>query len=208
MPRRPLSSLSVAAALFCGAEAAFVSSSGSVGISSPLQNSATVTNPSFVTNAPRGCDTPSSRQTSATATNAFLPFLMRDAGPEPSGSGRTQSQSQKKQYCAADLDRLREAAKNPDTFEQVVLSMKLGNGTDDSPYSNGNDSHMSEDAPETAAKKGKKGGYRRIEEWEEDLKNNKDGSGMTWEEKVMFDGQRHGNQVRQNDILIRNLHTW
>ena len=149
---------------------------------------------------------PSSRQTSATAVNAFLPFMMRDSGAEPSGSGR--KQSQKKQYSAADVDRLREAAKNPDTFEQFALSMKSGNGTDDSPYSNGSGSHKSEDSPKAASKKEKKGGYKRIEEWEDDLKNNRDGSGMTWEEKVMFDGQRHGNQVRQNDILIRNLHTW
>ncbi|KAL3932304.1 MAG: hypothetical protein SGBAC_010909 [Bacillariaceae sp.] len=53
--------------------------------------------------------------------------------------------------------------------------------------------------------KKKKGKYQRIEEW--DAERNTSGE-LTWEERVMFDGQRHGNQVRQNDILNRNLHSW
>jgi hypothetical protein len=52
-------------------------------------------------------------------------------------------------------------------------------------------------------KKPKKGKYQRIEEWDAERKANGE---LSWEEKVMFDGQRHGNQVRQNDILTRNLH--
>jgi hypothetical protein len=52
-------------------------------------------------------------------------------------------------------------------------------------------------------KKPKKGKYQRIEEWDAERKANGE---LSWEEKVMFDGQQHGNQVRQNDILSRNLH--
>jgi hypothetical protein len=51
----------------------------------------------------------------------------------------------------------------------------------------------------------KKGAYQRIEDWEE---QNKRKGEHTWDQKVQFDGQRLGNQVRQNDILIRNLHTF
>mmetsp|Transcript_17516 Transcript_17516/g.43058 ORF Transcript_17516/g.43058 Transcript_17516/m.43058 type:complete len:138 (-) Transcript_17516:60-473(-) len=50
-----------------------------------------------------------------------------------------------------------------------------------------------------------KGKYQRIEEWDEERKAKGE---MSWEEKVRFDGQRHGNQVRQNDILLRNLHSF
>lgn len=53
--------------------------------------------------------------------------------------------------------------------------------------------------------KKKKGKYQRIEEWDAERKTSGE---LSWEEKVMFDGQRHGNQLRQNDILNRNLHSW
>jgi hypothetical protein len=51
----------------------------------------------------------------------------------------------------------------------------------------------------------KKGKYQPIEEWDAERKASGE---MTWEERVMFEGQQHGNQVRQNDILIRNLHSF
>lgn len=49
------------------------------------------------------------------------------------------------------------------------------------------------------------GQYQRIEDW--DAERQAKGE-LSWEEKVMFDGQRHGNQIRQNDILNRNLHSF
>ena len=58
-----------------------------------------------------------------------------------------------------------------------------------------------DDEPPTA----KKSGYQRIEEW--DAKRNDKGS-MTYEQKLQFDGQRFGNQVRQDSILRRHLGTW
>lgn len=229
MPRRPLSSLSVAVVpilgiglVACGAgvsEAAFVaSSSGHVGFfSSPssaiLPNAAS---PRFVTNAPR----------------AFAPHMRRDSGAEPSGSGRTQ-------HSPDYSERLREAARSQEAFEKFSLNMMSGDGSDDLSAPNNNGNSESEDAPKTK----KKGGYKPIEQWDQELKSKKP-SEMTWEEKVsittsvcihdtfivmyllkpvisrstciplqhhaqvMFDGQRHGNQLRQNDILLRNLHSW
>lgn len=50
-----------------------------------------------------------------------------------------------------------------------------------------------------------KGTYQRIEEWDAERKAKGE---LSWEEKVMFDGQKHGNQVRQNDILLKNLNSF
>lgn len=45
--------------------------------------------------------------------------------------------------------------------------------------------------------------YQRIEEWDE-VQRAKAKNG-TWEERVQFDGLRHGNQYNQNEILRRHL---
>jgi hypothetical protein len=50
-----------------------------------------------------------------------------------------------------------------------------------------------------------KRGYQRIEEWDEQQKQTR--GEHSWMERVQFDGQRYGNQVRQNDILQRHLHS-
>lgn len=49
-----------------------------------------------------------------------------------------------------------------------------------------------------------KQGYQRIEEWDEEQKQKR--SELSWNERVQFDGQRFGNQVRQNELLQRHLH--
>ena len=46
------------------------------------------------------------------------------------------------------------------------------------------------------------GKYQRIEEW--DAERNAKGE-LSWEEKVQFDGQRYGNQLKQDSILRRHL---
>jgi uncharacterized protein involved in type VI secretion and phage assembly len=51
-------------------------------------------------------------------------------------------------------------------------------------------------------KKPKKGKYQSIEDWDTERKASGE---LTWDEKVMYEGQKHGNQVKQNDILNRNL---
>ena len=47
-------------------------------------------------------------------------------------------------------------------------------------------------------------GYQRAEDWDAEQKSGK----MTWEQKVQFDGLKTGNGVRQNEILMRHLHTF
>lgn len=48
-------------------------------------------------------------------------------------------------------------------------------------------------------------GYQRIEDWHAEQEAKRQNGTMTWEEKVQFEGQRHGNQMRQNDILMRQI---
>ena len=90
------------------------------------------------------------------------------------------------------FDRLREAAKDPATFEQFVLASK-------------NCSPATADEAERTTKRKTGGGYQRAEEWDAEQKEKKDGSGMTWEQRVQFEGLKHGNQVKQNDIMNRHL---
>lgn len=45
------------------------------------------------------------------------------------------------------------------------------------------------------------GTYQRAEDWDAQRK----ADGIEWEEKVKFEGQRFGDQVKQNEILKRNL---
>jgi hypothetical protein len=58
---------------------------------------------------------------------------------------------------------------------------------------------------EAADQKG--GGYQRIEDWEAQQQEARKNGTLSWEEKVQFDGQRFGNQVRQNDILMRQINS-
>mmetsp|Transcript_29355 Transcript_29355/g.79471 ORF Transcript_29355/g.79471 Transcript_29355/m.79471 type:complete len:177 (+) Transcript_29355:365-895(+) len=50
-----------------------------------------------------------------------------------------------------------------------------------------------------------KGKYQPIEEWDAERKAKGE---LSWEEKVQFDGQRFGNQVKQDSILRRHLGTF
>lgn len=49
------------------------------------------------------------------------------------------------------------------------------------------------------------GKYQSIEEWEAENTERKNRGELTWEERVQFDGQRHGDQVKQNGILNKLL---
>ena len=46
-----------------------------------------------------------------------------------------------------------------------------------------------------------KKGYVRAEEWDAQTKR----ADLSWEERVQFDGQRHGDRFMQNEILRKNL---
>jgi hypothetical protein len=50
-------------------------------------------------------------------------------------------------------------------------------------------------------------GYQRIEDWESEQKELQKNGTMTWEERVQFDGLRNGNQIRQLDILMRQINS-
>ena len=106
------------------------------------------------------------------------------------------------------MKRLMLVASDAATFEKAVLQ---GDDYDASSSgstgaANGRYCHQrtSSDAPPTTSTK-KKGAYQRAEEW--DAQRQANGT-MTWEEKVQFDGQRHGNRVNQNNILRHHLNTF
>ena len=64
---------------------------------------------------------------------------------------------------------------------------------------------LTNQSPPPPEKKKPVGNYKKVEEW--DAERTAKGE-LTWEERVQFEGQQFGNQVRQNDILQRNLHTF
>jgi hypothetical protein len=47
-------------------------------------------------------------------------------------------------------------------------------------------------------------GYQRAEEWE--AEQAKEQKKMSWEERVQYDGQQHGNKFNQHEILRKHLH--
>lgn len=73
--------------------------------------------------------------------------------------------------------------------------------SDMSQNSTANDEPYDKASEETPKNQHRKKGYQPIEEWDEEQKNGVNG----WEDKVKFDGQKFGDQVRQNDILQQHL---
>ena len=71
--------------------------------------------------------------------------------------------------------------------------------------SRNNSSSSSSSDDETNTNNKPTGKYQRIEEWDAERKSKGE---LSWEEKVQFDGQRHGNHVRQDSILRRHLGTF
>jgi len=61
--------------------------------------------------------------------------------------------------------------------------------------------HHQEQDSQSSQSKQRKGGYQRAEDWDAELK----AGGMSWDQKVQFDGLRMGNGFRQNEILRRHL---
>jgi hypothetical protein len=50
-------------------------------------------------------------------------------------------------------------------------------------------------------------GYQRAEDWDREQKERATSS-SSWEERVQFDGLRHGNRFQQNEILRHHLKTY
>lgn len=95
-------------------------------------------------------------------------------------------------------DMLQEASKDPVTFEKFIEEStrrkKLGEPLD------GMKVDISAEEDVTPKKKGK---YVPIEEWDAKQKDN-----MSAEERLQWECQRGGNQLRQNDILVHHLNSF
>jgi hypothetical protein len=90
--------------------------------------------------------------------------------------------------------RIHEMSQDAETFERTVLNDQKGVGA-----AVGNATSAPHcDASSQASVAKKKGTYQRAEDWE--AEQNENGK-STWDQKVQFDGQRLGNQVRQDSIL-------
>lgn len=119
---------------------------------------------------------------------------------------------------SAFMKRIQQLAADPKAFERAAL----GHGDDiaegrRSPTSLHYSSHSgsnstdsfassSEGVPAATARKG--GGYQRVEDWDREQQEQAKKGASSWEERVQFDGQRHGNRFQQNEILRHHLKTY
>ena len=113
---------------------------------------------------------------------------------------------------------LREASKDPKTFEAFVRRQQQQHQAKQQSPSSQRDTNISDttydsvsnststDSAESSSPSQKKKGYVPIEQWDENRSKNPDK--LSWDEKVQFDGQRFGNQFKQNEILRKNLKSW
>lgn len=110
--------------------------------------------------------------------------------------------------------RISAAASDPATFERAVMQdqQQRENNNFSSPTSakSSDTDHFSQNENNNgAANEGsaqKKKGYVRAEEWDAEEQRRRKSGELTWEERVQFEGQLHGNRVQQNDILRHHLH--
>jgi len=84
---------------------------------------------------------------------------------------------------------------------KVYELMNNNNSSDDDDNSEEN----AQDTEPSTTPTQKTGGYQRVEDWDAEQKRKKANGELSWEERVQFDGLREGNQVKQNDILRKNL---
>lgn len=128
--------------------------------------------------------------------DAWMPFGRK--GPSP---GKKQPSTK----ASPDTD-------GKDWFQQlpgesdVAFIKRITSTTPPPPTANQNSVKAEDEDSENSSTKKKKG-YQRIEEWDAELKAKKKAGTLTWEERVQFEGQKYGNQVRQNDILMRQINS-
>ena len=96
-------------------------------------------------------------------------------------------------------DMLQEASKDAETFEKFIeqSTMKTKSGKLHHDVKKSETSYGDESKPE------RKGKYVPIEEWDAQQSDK-----MTAEEKLQWECQRSGNQLRQNDILMHHLNSF
>jgi hypothetical protein len=124
---------------------------------------------------------------------------------------------------SAFMKRIQQLASDPKAFERAALGKDDdpaggGGGGGRSPTSLPYSSHSSggnngTDASSFVSNEGapvarKQGGYQRVEEWDREQRELAKKGTLSWEERVQFDGQRHGNRFQQNEILRHHLKTF
>jgi hypothetical protein len=124
-------------------------------------------------------------------------------------------QKQPGESDAAFMKRIQQLASDPKAFESAVLPHR-GQGQQAPTalrHSPGRDGFgtNSTDGPSPpssseAPAPGRRGGYQRAEDW--DREQREQAKGLSWEERVQFDGRRHGNRFQQNEILRHHLKTY
>lgn len=111
----------------------------------------------------------------------------------------------------SDIDfykRIQEVAGDSKTFEQFTLAKRSSSlSSAAAPPTNAISNSTTKDSTVSSPGVVKRGGYQRVEEWHEE-QTTRHGGQMSWEERVQFDGLRHGNQIQQNEILRQHLRTF
>lgn len=98
--------------------------------------------------------------------------------------------------------RILAVASDPKSFENAVIRQTNTEQIQASSAAVSNSTSPAEVSSDSPVLK--KGGYVRAEDWEaEERRKAKNAS--SWEERVQFDGQRHGNRFSQNEILRHHL---
>lgn len=98
------------------------------------------------------------------------------------------------------FQRLTTAAADPDAFERLALQQ-----SEESSTSSTSTSSVSTTPDDDTIPTSTQGKYVRVEEWEKEQQRKRRNGQLSWEERVAFDGQRHGNRFRQNEILRNHL---
>lgn len=115
---------------------------------------------------------------------------------------------------SAHLQRIQALASDPVAFERAALA-----GSDDDNDANADEGNAYPpsatkttttddigDSPTPLPSSSRGGGYQRVEDWDREQREKlKEGGGLSWEERVQFDGLRHGNRAQQNEILRHHL---
>lgn len=102
------------------------------------------------------------------------------------------------------FQRVTAAAADPVAFERLVA----GNSKQSEPDVDRANSTEVLDGIGSTDNSTRRSGYVRAEEWEAEQQRKRKSGELSWEERVAFDGQRHGDRFAQNEILRRNLKLW
>lgn len=106
-------------------------------------------------------------------------------------------------------DQLQIASKDPEQFEKFIeetMAKKKGLSSSSTSSSSLSSAYASAAKQQEEEKpKKKKGGYVPIEQWDAQRSNKEN---MSAEERLQWECQRGGNQLRQNEILVHNLNSF